>query len=159
MNFSYPNYLTAGFASRWVKVVLSSVGGDELFGGYPWRYELANTHDFLDRYFAEWSRLLDRTELAEGLAIDVDLDRPRRIYDDVMASTEGLPDLQRMLYFELKTYLHGLLLIEDKLSMAHSLESRVPFLDNELVDLALTIPAQLKLHGGLSKGLFRKAMR
>jgi len=64
-----------------------------------------------------------------------------------------------MLYYELKTYLHGLLVIEDKLSMAHSLESRVPFLDNELVDLALTIPASLKLHGGVSKGLFREAMR
>jgi len=159
MNFSYPNYLTAGFASRWVKVVLSSVGGDELFGGYPWRYELANAPDFVDRYFAEWSRLLDRAELGEALAIDVDLDRPRRIYDEVMARTQDLPDLERMLYFELKTYLHGLLLIEDKLSMAHSLESRVPFLDNELVDLALTIPAPLKLHGGVSKGLLREAMR
>jgi asparagine synthase (glutamine-hydrolysing) len=160
MNFSYPNYLTAGFASQWVKVVLSSVGGDELFAGYPWRYELADAPDFMDRYFAEWSRLLTRDELAEGLAAsDLDLERPRRLYDEVMAMTEGLPALERMLYYELKTYLHGLLLIEDKLSMAHSLESRVPFLDNELVDLALTIPAPLKLHGGISKGLFREAMR
>jgi asparagine synthase (glutamine-hydrolysing) len=160
MNFSYPNYLTAGFASSWVKVVLSSVGGDELFGGYPWRYELAEAPDFVDRYFAEWSRLLTREELAEGLAgNDFDLERPRRLYDEVMSKTESLPALERMLYFELKTYLHGLLLVEDKLSMAHSLESRVPFLDNELVDLALTIPASLKLHGGVSKGLFRQAMR
>ena len=160
MNFSYPNYLTAGFASRWVKVVLSSVGGDELFGGYPWRYELADLPDFVDRYFAEWSRLLTRDELADGLAdAELDLERPRRLYDAVMERTEGLPPLERMLYFELKTYLHGLLLVEDKLSMAHSLESRVPFLDNELVDLALTIPAPVKLQGGVSKGLFREAMR
>jgi asparagine synthase (glutamine-hydrolysing) len=160
MNFSYPNYLTAGFASRWVKVVLSSVGGDELFGGYPWRYELADAPDFVDRYFAAWSRLLTRDELTEGIAADgYDVERPRRLYDELMASTQELPPLERMLYYELKTYLHGLLLIEDKLSMAHSLESRVPFLDNELVDLALTIPAQLKLHGGISKGLFRQAMR
>jgi asparagine synthase (glutamine-hydrolysing) len=163
MNFSYPNYLTAGFASRWVKVVLSSVGGDELFGGYPWRYELAGGPDFLDRYYGAWSRLLTREELEDGLSdelvLDVDLGRPRRLYDDVMARTEGLPDIERMLYYELKTYLHGLLLIEDKLSMAHSLESRVPFLDNELVDLALTIPASLKLDGGVSKSLLRQAMR
>src|SRR6266540_3563750 len=162
MNFSYPNYLTAGFASRWVKVVLSSVGGDELFGGYPWRYELAGP-DFLDRYYGAWSRLLTREELEDGLSdelvADVDLGRPRRLYDDVMARTEGLPDIERMLYYELKTYLHGLLLIEDKLSMAHSLESRVPFLDNELVDLALTIPASMKLDGGVSKSLLRQAMR
>jgi asparagine synthase (glutamine-hydrolysing) len=163
MNFSYPNYLTAGLASRWVKVVLSSVGGDELFGGYPWRYELAGGPEFVDRYYGAWSRLLTRDELEEGLAAslvaEVDLERPRRLYDEVMAHTEGLPDVERMLYFELKTYLHGLLLVEDKLSMAHSLESRVPFLDNELVDLALTIPASLKLDGGVSKSLLRQAMR
>jgi asparagine synthase (glutamine-hydrolysing) len=163
MNFSYPNFLTAGLASCWVKVVLSSVGGDELFGGYPWRYELAERPDFLDRYFDAWSRLLPRNELVEGLSTSVlaetDIDRPRLLYDEVMARTEGLPNIERVLYYELKTYLHGLLLVEDKLSMAHSLESRVPFLDNELVDLALTIPASLKLHGGISKSLFRKAMR
>jgi asparagine synthase (glutamine-hydrolysing) len=163
MNFSYPNYLTAGLASRWVKVVLSSVGGDELFGGYPWRYELAGGSDFLDRYFEAWSRLLTRDELAHGLAEPfrglVDLERPRRLYDETMARTEGLPDIERILYYEIRTYLHGLLLVEDKLSMAHSLESRVPFLDNGLVDLALTIPASLKLDGGVSKSLFRSAMR
>jgi asparagine synthase (glutamine-hydrolysing) len=159
MNFSYPNYLTAGLASRWVKVVLSSVGGDELFGGYPWRYEHAGHDDFLDRYYGAWSRLLTRDELAEGLALPVDLDRPRRLYDETMAPTEGLPDIERILSYELRTYLHGLLLVEDKLSMAHSLESRVPFLDNALVDLALTIPASLKLDGGVSKSLFRSAMR
>jgi asparagine synthase (glutamine-hydrolysing) len=163
MNFSYPNYLTAGFASRWVKVVLSSVGGDELFAGYPWRYELAGEPDFVDRYYGAWSRLLSREELVEGLAqplaAEVDLDRPRRLFDDELARTEGLPPVERMLVYELRTYLHGLLLVEDKLSMAHSLESRVPFLDNELVDLALTIPATVKLEGGVSKSLLRKAMR
>jgi asparagine synthase (glutamine-hydrolysing) len=163
MNFSYPNYLTAGFASQWVKVVLSSVGGDELFGGYPWRYELADRDDFVDAYFGAWSRLLTRAELVEGLAepfaSSVDLDRPRRLYDGLMGVTEGMPDLERMLSYEIRTYLHGLLLIEDKLSMAHSLESRVPFLDNELVDLMLSIPASVKLADGLSKGLLRKAMR
>ena len=44
------------------------------------------------------------------------------------------------LYFELKTFLHGLLVVEDKLSMAHSLETRVPFLDNDLVDFAVRLP-------------------
>ena len=162
MNFSYPNYLTAGLASRWVKVVLSSVGGDELFAGYPWRYELAGP-GFPDRYYEAWSRLLTRDELADGLEgrilESVDLDRPRALFDTALAPTEGLPDVDRMLYFEMKTYLHGLLLVEDKLSMAHSLESRVPFLDNRLVDLALSIPASTKLEGGVAKSLLRKAMR
>jgi asparagine synthase (glutamine-hydrolysing) len=47
--------------------------------------------------------------------------------------------------FELKTFLHGLLIVEDKLSMAHALETRVPFLDNDLVEFALKLPARFKL--------------
>jgi asparagine synthase (glutamine-hydrolysing) len=50
------------------------------------------------------------------------------------------------LYFEAKTFLHGLLVVEDKISMAHGLETRVPFLDNELVDFAMQVPVALKLN-------------
>jgi len=50
------------------------------------------------------------------------------------------------LYLEAKTFLHGLLLVEDKLSMAYSLESRVPFLDNDLVDFAMSCPVGMKLN-------------
>lgn len=46
---------------------------------------------------------------------------------------------------EAKTFLHGLLVVEDKLSMAHSLETRVPFLDDDLVDYAMHIPTRTKL--------------
>ncbi len=50
------------------------------------------------------------------------------------------------MYFEAKTFLHGLLVVEDKLSMAHGLETRVPFLDNDLVDFAMRCPVGLKLN-------------
>jgi asparagine synthase (glutamine-hydrolysing) len=53
--------------------------------------------------------------------------------------------INHSLYFEAKTFLHGLLVVEDKLSMAHSLEARVPFLDNDLVDFAMKVPVNLKL--------------
>src|SRR2546428_9177334 len=53
--------------------------------------------------------------------------------------------LNASLFFEFKTFLHGLLVVEDKLSMAHSLETRVPFLDNDLVDFAMRVPVGLKL--------------
>ena len=49
------------------------------------------------------------------------------------------------LYFEAKTFLHGLFVVEDKLSMAHGLETRVPFMDNDLVDFAMACPIALKL--------------
>jgi len=162
MSFSYPNYLTAGMTSRWVKVVLSGTGGDELFGGYPWRYEMAGEPDALERYFRSWNRLLGPAELQRALSdrvlAEVDLERPRRVFDGVLAESEGLPTLDRMLHFEFCTFLRGLLVLEDKLSMAHSLEVRVPFLDNELVDFAMTVPAEVKLRGGESKQLFREAM-
>jgi asparagine synthase (glutamine-hydrolysing) len=74
----------------------------------------------------------------------------RDIFRDVFQKkVEDLttPDdyINHSLYFEAKTFLHGLLVIEDKLSMAHSLETRVPFLDNDLVDFAVQIPVSLKL--------------
>ena len=64
----------------------------------------------------------------------------------------GLPFFNRALalvlqplYLEAKTFLHGLLVVEDKLSMAHSIENRVPFLDNDLVDFAQRVPVRHKL--------------
>ncbi len=53
--------------------------------------------------------------------------------------------INHSLYFEAKTFMHGLFIVEDKLSMAHSLETRVPFLDNDLVDFAMKIPVNMKL--------------
>ena len=53
--------------------------------------------------------------------------------------------INHSLYFEAKTFLHGILVVDDKLSMAHSLETRVPFLDNDLVDFAQKIPVSMKL--------------
>ena len=54
--------------------------------------------------------------------------------------------INHSLYLEAKTFLHGLFVVEDKLSMAHSLETRVPFMDNDLVDFAMQCPVGLKLN-------------
>ena len=75
----------------------------------------------------------------------------RDIFRDVFTTHDN--DLQRpedyinhSLYFEAKTFLHGLFVVEDKLSMAHGLESRVPFMDNELVEFAMRCPVGMKLN-------------
>jgi len=165
---SYPNFCVARLAGRFVKVVLAGTGGDELFGGYPWRYAAAigpTREEYIRRSYQYWQRLVR------------DRDKPNLFHPDVLHRLDGMRDgedtpfrnhtlatfkrvfprdatgdgiaeqIANSLYFECKTFLHGLLLVEDKLSMAHSLETRVPFLDNDLVDFACRIPIGLKIAG------------
>lgn len=153
----YPNYYVARLASRFVKVALSGAGGDELFGGYPWRYwrgaSCADLPSFIDNYFAFWQRLLDEDQLRRVFAPVWDRVRhqkPRDIFVKVINGWEipaCAPEhfINLSLSFEAKTFLHGLLMVEDKLSMAHGLETRVPFLDNDLVDFAMRLPVRLKV--------------
>ena len=154
---SYPNYYAAKLASRFVKVVLSGAGGDELFGGYPWRYYRAavndNFDDYIDKYYRYWKRLIPNKDIAKvfhPIWKDVRHVQTRDIFHNVFKKHEHnlsspADYINHSLYFEAKTFLHGLLVIEDKISMAHSLETRVPFLDNDLVDFAQRIPVSLKL--------------
>ena len=155
---SYPNYYAAQLTRKFVKVVLSGAGGDELFGGYPWRYYRAvvndNFEDYIDKYYLFWQRLLPNSKLKDVFSpiwSDVSHVSTRDIFRNVfrhhkddLDTPEGY--INHSLYFEAKTFLHGLLVVEDKLSMAHGLESRVPFLDNDLVDFAMRCPARLKLN-------------
>lgn len=154
---SYPNYYAAQLASKFVKVVLSGTGGDELFAGYPWRYYRAvvnnNFEDYIDKYYFFWQRLIPNKEIHKVFKPvwnEVKQVWTRDIFRDVFkthAGTLETPEdyINHSLYFEAKTFLHGLLIVEDKLSMANSMENRVPFLDNELVDFAMRVPVNLKL--------------
>ncbi len=72
------------------------------------------------------------------------------------ADTESL--LDKLLYADLKTYLHELLMRQDQMSMASSLESRVPFLDPALVEFTAKLPERLKLRGATTKYVMRRAM-
>jgi asparagine synthase (glutamine-hydrolysing) len=64
-----------------------------------------------------------------------------------------------MTHFDFKTLLPALLQVEDRVSMAHGLESRVPFLDHRIVELAATIPADIKFENGNMKHVLKTAMR
>jgi asparagine synthase (glutamine-hydrolysing) len=112
-----------------------------------------NFEQYIDKYYGFWQRLIPNVEI-------------RRVFDPIWDSVQGVwtrdifrdafrnhaskltrPEdyINHSLYLEAKTFLHGLLVVEDKLSMAHSLETRVPFLDNDLVDFSMRLPVSLKL--------------
>lgn len=168
VGMSYPNYYISRLASKFVKVCLQGTGGDELFGGYPWRYyrvfHSLNQREFFDNYYNYWQRLVsddDKKLLFQPAVLnDINIHEPRRIFERVFTFNNSLhynrPEdhINNSLYFEAKTFLHGLLIIGDKLSMANGLEERFPFLDNDLVDFAQRIPVKYKL-GNLEQEIKR----
>lgn len=159
VGMSYQNWYIAHLASKFVRVVLSGGGGDEMFAGYPWRYlpllETSSEDAFLDASYRCWQRLIPANErvsffTASARRASGDVD-PFDAFRDVFAPLGGaerwspVEALDREMYFEAKTFLHGLLVVEDKISSAHALETRVPFLDNDLVDFVSGLPVQYKL--------------
>lgn len=164
VGMSYPNYYISRLASKFVKVCLQGTGGDELYGGYPWRYykifKSVNQDEFFDQYYKFWQRLVsdkNKSELfTKNVLKKIDINNPRKIFERVFRFNKKLnyktPEdhINNSLYFEIKTFLPGLLLVGDKLSMAHGIEERFPFLDNDLVEYAQKIPVKHKL-GNLEK--------
>jgi asparagine synthase (glutamine-hydrolysing) len=154
---SYPNLYAAKLASKFVKVVLSGSGGDELFGGYPWRYYRGagskNFNEYIDGYYLYWQRLVDNKNLKKmfsPISSEISQVWTRDIFEGVFKNHSNKLDrpedyVNHSLYFEAKTFLQSLFIVEDKLSMAYGLETRVPFMDNELVEFATKLPVNLKV--------------
>jgi asparagine synthase (glutamine-hydrolysing) len=167
LGMAYQNHYIARLASKFVKVCLAGAGGDELFAGYPWRYALvseASTVEAFDRaYYDYWSRLVPDAEKPAFFAGEwwkvIGGASTFDVYRAAVAPADGFSAVDRALYFEAKTFLHGLLVVEDRLSMAHGLEDRVPFLDNELVEIARRVPARFKYNELGGKQILRSAMR
>jgi asparagine synthase (glutamine-hydrolysing) len=192
-------YLVSEFARHDVKVILSGVGGDELFGGY--RRYLGNHYQAQFERLPGWMRraatavgerlpsdrhsaLLNLTRLAKGFLETSELPLEERYgayvqvfpldtvnellemtpadNHDLIArafdSASGDDALNRMFAVDAETQLpDDLLMLTDKMSMATSLECRVPLLDHELVELAAAIPEQTKIRGGRLKHVMKEA--
>ena len=77
----------------------------------------------------------------------------------LVGKTEAQSLLHKLLYADIKTYLHELLMKQDQMSMAASIESRVPFLDYKLVEFTARLPERLKLRGWTTKYVLRRSMK
>jgi asparagine synthase (glutamine-hydrolysing) len=107
---------------------------------------------FLDNFYCAFSEADQARLLRRGAG---------SVYANYMAYWDSRPDvppLPRMLYADQKTYLVELLMKQDQMSMACSIESRVPFLDHHFVEFAMSIPDGLKIRGGTQKYVLKKAV-
>lgn len=194
-------HLVSQLAAESVKVILSGVGGDELFGGYRrylnvrmnnlWqRIPDAIRSGFLNPLIGALpadrnNRLLNYFRLAKGFAeaanrpplehyedmITVLPDSIRSAtpsacsgsddpYETIMGECGSTEPLDRIMYFDLLTSLpEQLLLLTDKMSMACSLEVRVPYLDHRVVEYAARIPASMKIKGWNLRFIQKHAFR
>ncbi len=124
---------------------------------------LATTQPFDARYFGmleQHSLSLRRALLSPEIAEQIDLDEPRTHFQSYADLVDDADPLNRALFADLKLYLPGdLLPLTDRMSMAHSLEVRVPFLDHELLEFVARIPPAYKLRRGTRKFILRRAAR
>lgn len=178
-------YFLSREASKEVKVVLSGEGADELFGGYniylaplatrwiSWLPRivlyLLSSLPLRGRNYAE--RALSRVEdwyignasvfkrdEVEKLWLGEDMSKTIFDIKSIYARTVGLSDSTKMQYIDMHTWLVGDILAKaDKMTMAHSLELRVPFLDKKVSDLARTLPDRFKWRGEVTKHILREA--
>src|SRR5205823_4407610 len=104
--------------------------------------------------FAFFNENVRQSILAHALRSHDPYDELMRCYDD---SSGGI--LDRMTRTDLQTYLVELLMKQDQMSMAASVESRVPFLDHKFVEYVVSLPAETKLRGWRTKAILREALR
>ena len=116
--------------------------------------DLAFESLFLDNFYSAFSAVEQQQILKHGADV-------QSAYSSYMGYWNKRPadnDLSRLLYADQKTYLLELLMKQDQMSMACSIESRVPFLDHTFVEFAARVPSRLKIHEGKGKYILRKAV-
>jgi asparagine synthase (glutamine-hydrolysing) len=106
-------------------------------------------------------RLDTRTAIAAGDLVEaVERAAPERLFEEPLARTDAVAPISRMLYVDTKLWLPDDLLARgDKMSMAASLEARVPLLDHRLVEFAATLSPNLKVKGLSRKYLLKKVAK
>jgi asparagine synthase (glutamine-hydrolysing) len=156
-----PKGLVRGLLTPLVERLPESASGNHWFGRAK-RFMRTLNLDFDDRYLelisafgASGRHGLLSPEMRER----IDLEEPRDHFRSFAELVRDVDPLNRALFMDLKLYLPGdLLTLTDRISMAHSLEVRVPFLDHQLLEYAATIPPELKLKGMERKHILKLAV-
>lgn len=130
-------------AKEYVTVLLSGEGADEIFAGYS-RYEMTcGREDIADEKIIRATTTIP-SDLRQKVFPDINDNEVYRERKELFRSLTG-STFDKQIKYEFLTYLPELLSRQDKMSMANSIENRVPFLDNELVRYAFSIPKELLL--------------
>jgi asparagine synthase (glutamine-hydrolysing) len=139
-------YLLSRKVSEHVKVVQSGQGADEIFGGYFWYPPLMDSHDAVGDYVDGFCDR-DRTEMIEALDRRwIGPDYSRLFVERRFAESNAERAVDKALYLDTTVMLvDDPVKRVDNMTMAWSLEARVPFLDHELVELAARIPPEMKV--------------
>lgn len=119
----------------------------------------ANIEDLYFDNFAIFSKSRQAELLSDDAKALIEDANPYRHLHKWLAATDAKDLLDKLLYADTKTYLHELLMKQDQMSMAASIESRVPFLDHKLVEFTAKLPRRMKIRGGNTKWILREAMK
>ncbi len=152
-------YLLSQEVSKYVKVAQSGQGADEIFGGYHWYPALMRSNDATGDYARVYFDR-DHAEMAELVAPSLmNGDYSRDFVDAFFRDCRGASPIDKTLQLDAE-----IMMVDDpvkrvdNMAMAWGLETRVPFLDHEVVELAARIPAELKIGGG-GKYILKEASR
>jgi asparagine synthase (glutamine-hydrolysing) len=163
---SIPTYAVCELASAYVKTVLSGEGADELFGGYSWHVVKAPLGRVWDAAaIAEHPTRVVFAENERTALYSKDWKNEiRKLHRSASHSVEshnlnGLSPLNRSLLEDLRIYLPSDILFKsDRMSMIHSLEVRVPFLNHQFAEFAIRLPEKMKVNGKTRKYLLKRIM-
>jgi len=195
-----PTYLLSQLTKKFVTVILSGEGADELLAGYdkykflfyreklsPLLYkplfsimsnifknkikfqrgfDLLSSKGSAGETYLNLAAVFTEQEKQKLLGPELKelkngTEEPLKLVDRYLSDEgQGEDFLDRLMYLDIKTWLpNDVLLKNDKMTMAHSLEARVPFLDHKFAEFAMTIPNKLKLKGLSEKHILRKSMK
>jgi len=152
-------YLLSQEVSKHVKVAQSGQGADEIFGGYHWYPKLMHSNDPTTDYARVYFDR-DHEEMRQALAPDLmNGDYSREFIDSFFRNCRSASPIDKTLQLDAE-----IMMVDDpvkrvdNMAMAWGLETRVPFLDHDVVELAARIPAELKVRDG-GKYILKEAAR